>query len=418
MSNQIGKGIREYRKKLNMTQGELAEGICNRSYISQIEKGDVIPSPEILEELAQKLKADLNQLFIPSVRPAFTKIEIENNFRHLVASIDTQEWDLANKWFVKLEGAEMSQEQTCIYLWAKAILSENKNHFDIAESLFLKSIAIAHELDKYEWQVRLLTSLGFHYCKAKKADQALPHLLEALQLTNRYQINGLLHITLLHAVGTMHISMGEIHSAIEQLKQAEYLCKSLRAIYRMESIYQQLGVCQQILKNYQASHHYYEKALEIVKIHPSPSLEANIYHNLAVIYTEQKQYQLAHEYITRALSLQPHFEGSKMIEYKIELASILKGLQRYGEASELCQELLGQSMNEHAYAEAKLVYASILCEMGKGAEALSHLEEALHYFNEYKSQRYLLKGYALLAKINLKYGKIDSFFYLYDQYIS
>ncbi|MBG9786874.1 MULTISPECIES: helix-turn-helix domain-containing protein [Brevibacillus] len=418
MSNQIGKGIREYRKKLGLTQGELAEGICNRSYISQIEKGDVVPSPEILEELAKKLQTDLSTIFAPTVKPAFTKIEIENNFRHLVNSIDTQDWEIAHKWFNKLEGAEMSLEQTCMYLWSKAVLSENRNHFDIAESLFQESIKIARELDKYEWQVRILTSLGFHYCKAKNADKALPYLNEAMQLTNRYQINGLLHITLLHAAGYMHVSMGEIHSAIEHLKQAEQICKSLRAIYRMESIYLLLGVCQQILKQYEVAQRYYEKSLDILKISPSLALEANIYNNLAVIYTEQKHYQLAHEYITRAMSLHSPQDHAKQIESKIEHANILKGLQRYEEASQLCLEIFEHSINEHAYAEAKLVYASILCEMGKGSEALSHLEEALHYFNEYKSQRYLLKGLALLAKINLKFGKIDSFYYLYEQYIS
>ncbi|MGG4167018.1 helix-turn-helix transcriptional regulator [Rossellomorea vietnamensis] len=37
----IGKKIRELRKVVGLTQGDMAEGICTQALISRIEKGDI-----------------------------------------------------------------------------------------------------------------------------------------------------------------------------------------------------------------------------------------------------------------------------------------------------------------------------------------------------------------------------------------
>lgn len=45
---EIGKKISELHKEMNLTQGELARGICTQSLISLIERGESDPSAELL----------------------------------------------------------------------------------------------------------------------------------------------------------------------------------------------------------------------------------------------------------------------------------------------------------------------------------------------------------------------------------
>lgn len=57
--NNIGKVIRELRLRQNLTQNQLAEGICTAKYLYLIEKGERTPSNEVMGELSRKLGEDL-----------------------------------------------------------------------------------------------------------------------------------------------------------------------------------------------------------------------------------------------------------------------------------------------------------------------------------------------------------------------
>ena len=61
----IGKNIREYRKKLNLSQIELAVEVgIDRAYLSEIENGRTNTSINILYAISDALKIDITDLFI------------------------------------------------------------------------------------------------------------------------------------------------------------------------------------------------------------------------------------------------------------------------------------------------------------------------------------------------------------------
>ncbi len=60
---EIGKKISELRKEMNLTQGELASGICTQSLISLIERGESDPSAELLYQITKRLGVDVNYFF-------------------------------------------------------------------------------------------------------------------------------------------------------------------------------------------------------------------------------------------------------------------------------------------------------------------------------------------------------------------
>ncbi|GAY71946.1 helix-turn-helix transcriptional regulator [Lentilactobacillus kosonis] len=55
MSQSLGKNIASERKKLKLTQKQLASGICSQSMISNIEKGNYVPNAILLSEICQRL---------------------------------------------------------------------------------------------------------------------------------------------------------------------------------------------------------------------------------------------------------------------------------------------------------------------------------------------------------------------------
>lgn len=58
MEKEIGKKIKYYRLKMNLTQSELAEGVISTSYLSKIENGNAEPPIEIVELLSKKLNIE------------------------------------------------------------------------------------------------------------------------------------------------------------------------------------------------------------------------------------------------------------------------------------------------------------------------------------------------------------------------
>ena len=81
---EIGKKISELRKEMNLTQGELAEGICTQALISLIEKGELDPNATILYQISKKLGVDVNYFFAISSTPRLDYIaEVERQLRDL-----------------------------------------------------------------------------------------------------------------------------------------------------------------------------------------------------------------------------------------------------------------------------------------------------------------------------------------------
>ena len=64
IKNLFGRKIKEYRKKKNLTQAQLAELVnVDDKHISCIESGKNFPSPDLIERLATSLDVESKDLF-------------------------------------------------------------------------------------------------------------------------------------------------------------------------------------------------------------------------------------------------------------------------------------------------------------------------------------------------------------------
>lgn len=63
LSKVLGKKIQRQRKKMNLTQEELAEKVgISRAYMGYIEQGRNIPSLEVLHKIAKNLNISLREI--------------------------------------------------------------------------------------------------------------------------------------------------------------------------------------------------------------------------------------------------------------------------------------------------------------------------------------------------------------------
>ncbi|WP_201715969.1 helix-turn-helix domain-containing protein [Rossellomorea arthrocnemi] len=79
----IGKKIKELRKAVGLTQGDLAEGICTQALVSRMEKGDIYPSATALYQISEKLGVDVNYFFEIGTTPRLDYVkEVERQLRY------------------------------------------------------------------------------------------------------------------------------------------------------------------------------------------------------------------------------------------------------------------------------------------------------------------------------------------------
>jgi transcriptional regulator with XRE-family HTH domain len=73
--NLVGTNIRRYRKRAGLSQEALAEKLdLSLNFIGQVERGSRAPSFSSLGRIAQVLKVDVQDLFLPlSVKPLSAK---------------------------------------------------------------------------------------------------------------------------------------------------------------------------------------------------------------------------------------------------------------------------------------------------------------------------------------------------------
>ncbi len=80
----IGKKIKELRKVVGLTQGELADGICTQALISRIEKEDIYPVATSLYQISKKLSVDVNYFFEIGMTPRLDYVkEVERQLKKL-----------------------------------------------------------------------------------------------------------------------------------------------------------------------------------------------------------------------------------------------------------------------------------------------------------------------------------------------
>lgn len=369
---QVGKRLREFRKSLRMTQEELALGICNRSYVSQIEKGQVIPSPEILEQLAKRLQKDLKEFWLEAPNPSFTQVEIQNALKHVINRIDENEWEMARKWINKLHEIPLSELDEAKYLWSKAQIAEYDGTLDFVEELYLKSLQIARKLQDSFCLIRSLDSLGNYYTMQHKAHKAVPYLYEAYQYLHQFDLTGTIRVSVLYHLGLAHLQLEEYYAATEHLRKANQMNMSIGTLYKSSEINMQLGHCYMATEQYQEALFHLNQARTLYSLFPHPVSQVELYTALGSLHEKMGDLITAKSFYIQALGLRESEdrEASQDQPFKLALVRylLLEGLEQ--EALEYLEE------NKTILPpEANLLIAQIYQRRGQVEQAYEILKQ-------------------------------------------
>ena len=266
----LGKSISDLRRSLGLTQNELAENICTQAQISTIEKGEVMPSAEMIFQIASQLGVDVNYFFTIAGSPRVDFVEetiseirksiYKRNYEEVINLINGvkshplfqskihQQFFLWHQGICKFYLDKNSEHALELLNQALHLTVKNKDKLTEREIEILNSIGIIHvEQHAYEQAILYYTQALDHikflpYLKDKQIKARITYnLAKALTKVGSYKksieicdqgINSNIENLSLYTLGELHyqkgvslFKLGKQHEGIEYMNKAIFLFK-------------------------------------------------------------------------------------------------------------------------------------------------------------------------------------------------
>ncbi|VOF78826.1 transcriptional regulator [Streptococcus pneumoniae] len=272
LMNTLAEKFRLKRKELRLSQQTLAEGICEQSQISKIERGHFIPSADLLFKLSQRLEVPLDYFFNE-------QIEIKSNlsnFKQLSARLldDRNYDDLEYIYRIEIERSTFLTLEDRTYLeWIKAIIDFYQYELQFEAISHLENILSKVASTTLIYLKVLNTLSNFYSLVGREEDYEAnySHLIELYQTKNLDHQEFLFgYIRVRYNYAHYLVSKEKYNEAIQEALETIELCKQRQTSYQLAPLLILVGNAGAKFLDREQVKNYYIEARELCKIYNNP----------------------------------------------------------------------------------------------------------------------------------------------------
>lgn len=268
----IGKKIRELRKAVGLTQGDLAEGICTQALISRMEKGDIYPSATALYQISNRLGVDVNYFFeigttprldyLREVERQLTKLRLDQRFEEMMDIVKMEE---KNPLFYK------DHEKLQLLYWHKSIyLFEIEKDSGAAFSMLQKAFKLTCHQKKAmtEREMEILITFGTWESLLNNHQKALEYYK---MVENAIKPADQLHdksikTRLFFNTARVLTRIGDFGASTDYCLRAIHWCIEEELLWGFGELYYQVGYNYELQEEYDQAITYMKKALVMFEL--------------------------------------------------------------------------------------------------------------------------------------------------------
>ncbi|HFU4115566.1 TPA: helix-turn-helix domain-containing protein [Streptococcus suis] len=285
--SKLAEKFRIKRKELGLSQQTLAEGICEQSQISKIERGHFIPSADILFKLSQRLEVPLDYFFND-------QIEIKSNlsnFKHLSSHLldDRNYNDLEYIYKIELERNTFLTLEDRMYLeWIKAIIDFYQYNLQVDAISHLENILSKVSPTTLIYLKVLNTLSNFYSLVGREQEYKTnySHLVELYQTKNLDHQEFLFgYIRVRYNYAHYLVSKEKYSDAIQEALETIELCKERQTSYQLAPLLILVGNAGSHFLDKEQVKNYYIEARELCKTYNNPLMLMKIQNYLKELDT-------------------------------------------------------------------------------------------------------------------------------------
>lgn len=418
--NTIGIRLKKIRKERKMTQTALADGIVNRSYISQIEKGAVQPSLKLLKKLSKRLGCDISE-FIKEDKKALQLLDLKKSLSSIEYLVVNGEYKNAE---VELETIErevqnFNNTERGLYYFCKARVAECLHKETEKAIQFYKNSCEKISTSNMDKRLRTINHLVNILIEKEKVIEAFEYLDEAYNDSIFYKTSGIERISILINLGVAHAKLGEHYSAIRFLRQAINASNSTNMYYHTGIAYMVLGLCQRRINDFDNAKRSYELALNYFKAEGDYLNLAGTYTNLGILFRYTSDFNKCFENLKMAKDMYINLDdlyGKLNIFYEIAITYFQ--IQDYSRVHSYFNHFVknyDEKTNTNIYIKFLITVGDTYYIENNGEKAISYYEQALSFNPEQSIKKEII---IKLSKVNNTIGDKNSVLNLWKSYTS
>jgi tetratricopeptide (TPR) repeat protein len=274
----VGMKMRDLRKIADLTQGELAEGICTQALISRMEKGDIYPSAAALYQISKKLGVDVNYFFeigstprldyIREVERLLRKLRVKLLYEDILAIVKVEE---KNPLFMN------DNYNSQLLLWHRGIyVQEVEKDPEKALSILEEALMLTYDEKKLisEREMTISISMGiieFSRGNYEESMNVYEKVRKAIHLTTQLQDKAI-KTRLLYNIARILTRLGQYKESIEHCEAALRWNIEEENLYGFAQLNYHIGYNLELQGLYQDALSYLEKAALLFEIQSNHKL--------------------------------------------------------------------------------------------------------------------------------------------------
>lgn len=268
----LAEKFRIKRKELGLSQHVLAEGICEQSQISKIERGHFIPSADLLFKLSQRLEVPLDYFFNE-------QIEVKSNlsnFKHLSSRLldDRNYDDLEYLYKIEVGRSTFLTLEDRTYLeWIKAIIDFYQYNLQFEAISYLENILSKVSSTTLIYLKTLNTLSNFYSLVGREQEYEAnySHLMELYQTKNLDHQEFLFgYIRVRYNYAHYLVSKEKYNEAVQEALETIEICKDRQTSYQLAPLLILVGNAGAQFLDKEQVKNYYIEARELCKIYNNP----------------------------------------------------------------------------------------------------------------------------------------------------
>ncbi len=416
----LGDRIRESRRKMNMTQGELAGNDYSVSYISAIERNKIRPSLRALAWLASRLNVNLSDLLATDT-PIFGEFGGSGIEDELQVALTGAQTALANHRYKEARDQLLAVQGTVRVpsqrihlnlLLGEAFIALNQG--SEAKDVLEQNLSLTRDVDAVtqEYTRNLLGQaynlMNMYMMSVECHRQCLQAIESGIVRDPSFKL------AVLNNLGTDYLLLGQHEEAVKCFQQATEIGQRLLTPQSIAELYWEISADLRRDGQMHAAQRYADMASEHLKAAANRAIFARVQSSLGLAYAEQKDTVNAEKTLKQAFELAEKagdVQGRSIALASLSRVQLARGAKKEALTSaEQAVASAEQSSENEALGRAYLALGEAMAANGQNADADKRFEKGLKYLEKAGSLAELARAFERYADILDQRGDVTNAF--------